>query len=73
MTIEEAAAVLSDMYLRAAPNEKVIQIHLFGIKYADAIQNMSPSDIAVRANLPKSYGTEINKGRNLARFVRVAE
>ena len=70
MTIDEAAAILSRMYRHAQPDEKVVQIHLFGIRHADDIQNMSASEIAIRAGIPRSYGTEISKGRRLAKFVR---
>lgn len=71
MTVNEAAAILSDMYRRAPPDQKVVQIHLFGIKYADAIRNMSLAEIITRAEIPATYKTEINKGRNLAKFVKV--
>jgi hypothetical protein len=69
MTVDDAAKILSKMYLQAEPKEKVVQIHLFGIKFAEQIKHMSPAEIAVRADLPKTYGTEINKARNLARYV----
>lgn len=71
MTIEEASRLLARMCHQAPEGEKVVHIHLFGIKYADEIQGMSLSELAVRANLPKSYGTELAKGRALARFVTV--
>ncbi|MET3891599.1 hypothetical protein ABIE41_002675 [Bosea sp. OAE506] len=70
MTIEQAAAILARMYGGAGLDEKVVQIHLFGIKYAEDIQHMSAREIAERADIPKSYATEINKGKRLARFVR---
>ena len=48
-------------------------IHLFGIKYSNEIRACGASSSAIvrMANLPESYGTEVNKGRNLARFVTV--
>lgn len=69
MNVDEAAKILGDRYRGAAENEKVVSIHLFGIEFANAIEGMSLVDVAVRAGLPKSYGTELRKGINLARFV----
>jgi hypothetical protein len=69
MSIDEAAKILSQMYNSALEGDQVLQIHLFGIKYSDELHGLPLSEIAVRARLPKSYGTEINKGRNLARYV----
>ena len=61
------------MYDNAVDGQKVTMIHLFGIQYSDEITacGSSPSKIVRMANLPESYGTEVNKGRNLARFVTV--
>jgi len=60
------------MYLRgAARNEKVTQIHLFGIKYAEQIKYMSLSELTILADICESYKTEIRKGMNLARYVEV--
>lgn len=61
------------MYETAVDGQKVTMIHLFGIKYSDEIAacGASPSEIVRMASLPQSYGTEVNKGRNLARFVTV--
>ena len=70
MTIEEAAKIPAEMYHGAEPNEKVAMIHLFGIRYAKEIAHIPATEIAIRAGINKSYGTEVNKGRNLARFVQ---
>jgi len=59
------------MYLGAACNEKVTQIHLFGIKYAEQIKYMSLSELTILADIRESYKTEIRKGMNLARYVEV--
>ena len=55
-----------------AKGEAATMIHLFGIKYADKIRGCgeSPHKIAELATGHHSYGTEINKGMNLARYVR---
>ena len=57
------------MYKDALLNEKVVSVHLFGIKYADEIRDLSVKDIVVSAELPESYKTEIRKGINLAKYV----
>jgi 5-methylcytosine-specific restriction protein B len=71
MKIEEAAQILKEMYDTAPEGEKVIRVHLFGIKYADQIANIPCQEIAIRADLKPSYGTEIRKGINLARYVDI--
>lgn len=71
MRIEEASKILAQMYRNALEGEKVIAIHLFGIKYADQIRNIPAKEIAAGADLPESYGTEIRKGINLAKYVEV--
>ena len=71
MQINEASKILRDMYQKADPKEKALAIHLFGIKYADQIENMSAKDVVVGAELPESYKTELRKGINLARYVEV--
>ncbi len=71
MRIDEASKILARMYREAPDGEKVLSIHMFGIKYADQIRDMSIKDIVVGAGLPKSYPTEIRKGINLAKYVEV--
>ena len=71
MQINEASRILADMYAKAEPREKAVTIHLFGIKYADQITDMSAREIVVGAGLPESYKTEIRKGINLAKYVEV--
>ncbi len=69
MTIEDAAKILSQMYLTAPEKEQVVQIHLFGIKYATQLDGMPLHELSERAGISKSYGTEIRKGINLSRYV----
>ena len=71
MRIDQASQILAQMYHDALPKEKALSIHLFAIKYADQIRDMSAKDIAVGAGLPESYKTEIRKGINLAKYVEV--
>ncbi len=61
------------MYENAGEGRKVAMIHLFGVKYSDEIRasGLAPATIVRQARLPTLYGTEVNKGCNLARFVEV--
>lgn len=61
------------MYAKAETKEKAVSIHLFGIKYADQIREMSAKEIVVGAGLPESYKTEIRKGINLTKYVEVRD
>ena len=71
MKIGEAARLLRDMYDKAPAGEKATSIHLFGIKYATEIGSMSPIELVLRADLPKSYHTEIRKMLKLPRYVKL--
>jgi hypothetical protein len=73
MMIEDAAKILARMYSTAPDREKAMQVHLFGIKYAEHIDGMPLQELAGRAGIPESYGTEIRKGINLARHVRLKQ
>ena len=72
MELKELGEKLSDMYHNAPSGDKVAMIHLFGIKYADEINlsKISNKDIAIKANIPESYKTEISKGVKLAKYVK---
>jgi hypothetical protein len=72
MDIEQLALILKENYKNAAKDEKVYQIHLFGIKYADEIEKSkySLSKILALAALPKSYFGEIRKGIKLAKYFK---
>jgi hypothetical protein len=71
MQINEASKILREMYQKADKKEKAVSIHLFGIKYAQQIEDMSAKDIVIGADLPESYKTEVRKGINLAKYVEV--
>ena len=71
MDLQQLADELRRMYEAAPYDERVVMIHLFGIKYASEISRFTPTAIVRAAELPSSYGTEVNKGRNLARYVEL--
>lgn len=71
MEPEDLAKELKDMYFNSADGENVLSIHLFGIKYSKEIADcgISPSNLVKLAGVPETYSVEINKGRNLAKYV----
>ena len=59
------------MYFQAPKDEKVTHIHLFGIKYAADLAELSLSEVVGLAGLPMTYVTEVSKGKNLAKYVAI--
>lgn len=61
-SIEELGAILSEMYNLS--ENKTTSIHMFGLKYAEAIKNSGASvvDIVKASNVSDSYHTEVSKG-----------
>ena len=68
MELPELAEKLREMYNTAPKDEKALSVHLFGIKYAAELSRFSPAAVARHAGLD-GYAPEINKARNLARYV----
>lgn len=73
MDLNELGRMLNEMYLNSPDKEKVVMIHLFGIKYADDIlgSDFSCKDLADAAGISESYRTEISKGVKLAKYVQI--
>jgi hypothetical protein len=69
MTTEQLANELRDAYGRAPRGDKVVAIHLFGIRNAANLGGHSAQDVAERAGIGRSFGTEIRKGMRLAEHV----
>ena len=61
-TIEELAVLLTEMY--DSSENKTTAIHMFGLKYAEAIKNTKSSvvDIVKKSSISDSYHTEVSKG-----------
>ena len=72
MTVDEAANILKCMYRNAPDGKKALSVHIFGIKYADELAELSVNEVATRAEIP-GYAAEINKGRNLAEYVKITK
>lgn len=72
MKIGEAAKILAKDYAKASvTREQALSVHLFGIRYAEQIAGMSLKEIVVRAEIPRTYATELRKGVNLAKYVEI--
>lgn len=72
MTVEEAARVLRNVYDSPPGGRKSTAIHLFGIKYANELRSLSIREVVNRSGIP-DYVAEINKGRNLAEYVKLRQ
>jgi 5-methylcytosine-specific restriction protein B len=68
MQIERLATILNERVERAAKGERVTQIHLFGIEYADEIGSAA-NQVAEASDIDDSYAVEIRKGMKLADHV----
>ncbi|MEH3045957.1 HTH-like domain-containing protein [Sphingomonas adhaesiva] len=71
--VDELARQLRADYDAAPRGRQAASIHLFGIRHAQALRGVSKSAVAERAGLPKSYGTEINKGVQLSEYVAITK
>jgi hypothetical protein len=69
LTIDEAAKILAERYSKAPNKQHVTQLYLFGIEFAERIKHMPKAELAARAGISKTFGTELNKAINLAPFV----
>ncbi|MFC7498282.1 hypothetical protein ACFQRC_03500 [Enterovirga sp. GCM10030262] len=67
--LHELARELKADYEGASTSQKVVRIHLFGIKRAEALKGVSLPDLLGRAGMPDSYKTELRKGIRLAEHV----
>lgn len=75
MNCSELAGVLSEKYNNAPKGDKVLQIHLFAIKFASEIRacDESTAKISEKAGIGSAYGTEISKGLRLADYVSLED
>ena len=69
MNVQELADKLREMYETAPKGEQATMIHLFGIKYAADLNGVSLASVIEHSGLHRSYVTEVNKGRKLAKYV----
>lgn len=71
LSIDDLAKILSDSYNSAGENQKVVTIHVFGIKFAKTIikNAYKVSEIIEKAGLNSSYGTELSKGIGIYKYI----
>ncbi len=55
----------------APKGDKVVTIHMFGIQHADRLDGLNLQELAERAGIGKSFGTELRKGVRLAEYVQL--
>ena len=70
MQISQLAKILSERVARAGKGERVTQIHLFGIEYADEIGSAA-NQVVAASEIDNSYATEVRKGMSLAKYVQL--
>ena len=76
MDPQDLANRLRDMYTGGLDwGRAVTMVHLFGIVHARDLEacGASDEDIVRSAGMPKSYATEVHKGRRLAEYVTVRD
>ena len=69
MTIGELATELRRDVNTARDGDRVVRIHLFGIRRARELDGVSLKELVARAGIPHSYHTEVHKGMRLADHV----
>lgn len=69
-SLEELGRILSEMYHNAPDKMQVASIHMFGIMYAPyIIERYTPVKIVEKAEINKTYSTEVNKGLNIWKYI----
>lgn len=69
MTIGELASELNRVVNQAPSGERVVNIHLFGIRRARELRGVPLKELVLLARIPQSYHTEVYKGMRLADHV----
>lgn len=68
-SVDDLARELKARYQGAPSREQVVQIHLFGIQRAEALESVSLAELLSKAGMPDSYKTELRKGIRLSEHV----
>ena len=69
--MSDLATALREFCRSAGQGNKVVAIHLFGIRNAAALDGKDLHDLAERAGIGRSFGTELRKGVRLADYVEI--
>ena len=73
MELTEAARLLRHAYASAPEGKKLVYIHLFAIKYADEIRNLSYTRLVDLSDIPTACHSEIWRALNLAEYVELKQ
>ena len=73
MESAEAARLLGQVHQSAPAGKKLVYIHLFAIKYADEIRNLSCTRLTDLSGIPTAYNMAIWHALNLAEYVELKE
>lgn len=67
LTIDQLGRILAEMYSKAAGNQQVVAIHMFGLKYGKVIieKGYTAASITRASKINDSYATEVSKGINM--------
>ncbi len=73
--VEELGGILKSKYDDALQDEKVTQIYLFSIIYAEEIRqnHYRISEIVKHSTISQSFKTEVSKGIKLAKYVEIRD
>ena len=68
-TVNDLGNILGDMYQNAPKNEKITMIYLFGVKYADEVNEIGVREVIEQSGIYSTFKTELRKAVNLAKYV----
>jgi 5-methylcytosine-specific restriction protein B len=73
MELTEAARLLKHVHANAPEGKKLVYIHLFAIKYADEIRNLSCTRMVDLSGIPTASHVELWRALKLAEYVELKE
>lgn len=73
MDYNDLVQELINAYHTPLEGNRVVMIHLFGIRYAEDLAGISIKELLNDAEVPASYYPEIKKAMNLAQYVDIKE
>jgi len=73
MTLEELGRTLAEVNNKAPRKKLVVWINLFGIQFHEDIRRYGSKAVIEKSGINASYFAELNKGMNLAEYVKLNE
>ncbi|AJP73634.1 HTH-like domain-containing protein [Sphingomonas hengshuiensis] len=71
--VEALAQKLKEAHAAAPEGRKVASIYMFGLANASALRGVSKHDVAERAGLSRSYGTDLATAVVLSEYVTITK